>query len=131
MAEKNSISKLREEKVEILKMEFDNSTERINLINETMCYVPVKVNENQNEVLSLIDSGSNATIIDKQLLELAGYDKNDIIPWRFGKVKLALGNEAMPEGTIMLKLNILDREFMVETIITDDRRNKLILGIGV
>src|SRR5207237_9873359 len=97
---------------------------------ETMCYIPITINNNQT-VFSLIDSGSNATIINKQVLEASGYCESDIMPWRFGKVKLALGNEAMPLGTVMLKLNMFDRKFVEEEIITNDSKNKLILGIGV
>src|SRR5437868_13826076 len=82
---KREIIKQPDDKIEILKIDFDNTTEKINLLNESMCYVPVMVNDNPNEIMSLIDSGSNATTIDNQLVEISGYDKNDIIPWRFGK----------------------------------------------
>src|SRR5437868_13581257 len=119
------------ENVEILKMDFDNVNERINLVNESMCYVPVQINDNPNEVMALVDSGSNATIVDNQLIESSGYTESEDNPWRFGKVKLALGNEGMPIGTIMLKIKVFDREFMVESIVTNDRKNKMILGIGI
>src|SRR5437868_7919905 len=128
---KRETIKQTDDKIEILKIDFDNTTERINLVNESMCYVPVMVNDNPNEIMSLIDSGSNATIIDNQLIEISGYNEDDIIPWRFGKVKLALGNEAMPLGTIILKIKVFDKEFKVESIVTNDKRNKMILGIGV
>ena len=101
-------------------MELDNSVDKINLVNESMCYLPVNISENADPVRALIDSGSNGTIIDRQLLLSIGFTDNDIIPWRFGKVNLALGNEAMPHGTIFLKMKIFHKELNVETIVTED-----------
>src|SRR5207237_411220 len=82
---------------------------------ENMCYLPVLINK--ESVQALVDSGSNGTIIDHQLLILSGYKEDDIKPWRFGKVNLALGNEAVPYGTVMLKINVFDKELIVETIV--------------
>ena len=86
--------------MKILKMEFDNTIEKINLVNEKMCYLPVRIKDEATPIQSLVDSGSNGTIVDRQLLLSSGYDENDIQPWKFGKVNLALGNEATPYGTI-------------------------------
>src|SRR5207244_5024185 len=109
----------------------NNTVEKINLVNESMCYLPVEIAEHTDSVRALVDSGSNGTIVDHQLLLSVGYTDDDIQPWRFGKVNLALGNEATPHGTIFLKMKIFHKELNVETIVTEDRRNRLILGIGV
>src|SRR5947208_2007010 len=74
-------------KIVTLSLNFDSSLPCLNLIDTNLFYLPAKINGHECE--ALIDLGSNATVIDVTTFLDFGFSKDDIKPWRFGKISTA------------------------------------------